>query len=385
MESSSQDRDLPASERKLQKARSEGQVARSTDLTHLAVLGAGAAAVMSLSPLLFERLKLALGQQLSFDAAIVLQPGTMLGRLQDMALAGLLGSVGFAAIIMAAVILSSVAAGGWVTSLKPVMPDLSRLNPLTGISGLFSKKKLAEIVKMTFVSLVLIVIATVFMKSSMNTIASLVLQPSAAALRHLMDWLTTGMGLLLLVILLVALIDLPLQSFLHKSQLKMSRQEMKDEHKESDGNPQMKGKMRAKQREMAQRGSIRAVPKADFVLMNPTHYAVAIQYDEATMDAPRVISKGADLLAMKIRDIAKAHAIPVLQSPPLARALYANAELDESIPATLYAAVAQVLAYVYRLKAAMRGEGPMPDEVPEPVVPPGLDPLVKQAETATAP
>lgn len=384
MESSSQDRNLPASERKLQKARSEGQVARSTDLTHLAVLGAGAAAVMSLSPLLFERLKLALGQQLSFDAATVLQPGSMLGRLQDMALAGLLGSIGFAAIIMVAVILSAVAAGGWVASLKPIMPDLSRLSPLKGISGLFSKKKLAEIVKMTFVSLVLIVIATVFMKSSMNTIAALVLQPSAAALRHLMDWLTTGMGLLLLVILLVALIDLPLQGFLHKSQLKMSRQEMKDEHKESDGNPQMKGKMRAKQREMAQRGSIRAVPKADFVLMNPTHYAVAIQYDEATMGAPRVISKGADLLAMKIRDIAKAHDIPVLQSPPLARALYANAELDENIPATLYAAVAQVLAYVYRLKAAMRGEGPMPDEVPEPFVPPGLDPLAKQAETATA-
>jgi flagellar biosynthetic protein FlhB len=382
---SSQDRNLPASERKLQKAREEGQVARSSDLTHLAVLGAGAAAMLSLSPLLFDRLKLALGQQLSFDATAVLQPGTMLERLQNMALAGLLGSIGFAAIIMTAVVLSAVAAGGWVASLKPVMPDFSRLSPLKGLSGLFSKKKLAEVVKMTLVSIILMAIAAVFLKSSIDTIAALVLQPSSAALRHLMDWLTTGLGLLLLVILLVALIDMPLQNFLHKSQLKMSRQEMKDEHKESEGNPQMKGRMRARQREIAQRGSIRAVPKADFVLMNPTHYAVAIQYDETTMDAPRVISKGADLLAMKIRDIAKAHEIPVLQSPPLARALYANAELDENIPAALYAAVAQVLAYVYRLKAAMRGEGPMPDEVPEPFVPPGLDPLVKQAETATAP
>jgi len=382
---SSQDRNLPASERKLQKAREEGQVARSSDLTHLAVLGAGAAAMLSLSPLLFDRLKLALGQQLSFDATAVLQPGVMLERLQNMALAGLLGSIGFAAIIMTAVVLSAVAAGGWVASLKPVMPDFSRLSPLKGLSGLFSKKKLAEVVKMTLVSIILMAIAAVFLKSSIDTIAALVLQPSSAALRHLMDWLTTGLGLLLLVILLVALIDMPLQNFLHKSQLKMSRQEMKDEHKESEGNPQMKGRMRARQREIAQRGSIRAVPKADFVLMNPTHYAVAIQYDEATMDAPRVISKGADLLAMKIRDIAKAHEIPVLQSPPLARALYANAELDENIPAALYAAVAQVLAYVYRLKAAMRGEGPMPDEVPEPFVPPGLDPLVKQAETATTP
>jgi flagellar biosynthetic protein FlhB len=157
----------------------------------------------------------------------------------------------------------------------------------------------------------------------------------------------------------------------------MSRQEMKDEHKESDGNPQMKGRMRSKQREMAQGNSIRAVPKADFILMNPTHYAVAIKYDEKAMHAPRVISKGADLMAMKIRDIAKAHAIPVLQSPVLARALFANAELDEDIPSSLYAAVAQVLAYIYRLKAAMRGDGPMPGEPPQPFVPPELDPMTR--------
>ena len=383
MESSSQDRNLPASERKLQKARTDGQVARSTDLTHLAVLGAAAAAVMTLSPILFERLKLGLSQQLSFDATTVLQTGTMLNRLQDMALTGLMGCVVFAAIIMTAIILSSLTAGGWVASLKPVMPDLSRLSPLKGISGLFSKKKLADVAKMTVVSVILIIIAATFLKSSISTIATLVLQPSTSALRHLMDWLTTGMGLLLLVILVVAMIDLPLQTFLHKSQLKMSLQEVKDEHKESDGNPQMKGQRRAKQRELAQRSSIRAVPQADFVVMNPTHYAVAIQYDETTMGAPRVISKGADLLAMKIRDIAKAHDIPVLQSPPLARALYANAELDENIPATLYAAVAQVLAYVYRLKAAMRGEGPMPDEVPAPFVPPELDPLAKQTVSAS--
>ena len=383
MESSSQDRNLPASERKLQKARTDGQVARSTDLTHLAVLGAAAAAVMTLSPILFERLKLGLSQQLSFDATTVLQTGTMLNRLQDMALTGLMGCVVFAAIIMTAIILSSLTAGGWVASLKPVMPDLSRLSPLKGISGLFSKKKLADVAKMTVVSVILIIIAATFLKSSISTIATLVLQPSTSALRHLMDWLTTGMGLLLLVILVVAMIDLPLQTFLHKSQLKMSLQEVKDEHKESDGNPQMKGQRRAKQRELAQRSSIRAVPQADFVVMNPTHYAVAIQYDETTMGSPRVISKGADLLAMKIRDIAKAHDIPVLQSPPLARALYANAELDENIPATLYAAVAQVLAYVYRLKAAMRGEGPMPDEVPAPFVPPELDPLAKQTVSAS--
>jgi flagellar biosynthetic protein FlhB len=185
------------------------------------------------------------------------------------------------------------------------------------------------------------------------------------------------MGLMLLVVLLAAMVDVPLQSFLHKSRLKMSHQEVKQEHKESDGNPHMKGRLRQRQREISQGNSISAVPKADFVVMNPTHFAVAIRYDEASMRAPKVISKGADLLALKIRDIARSHSIPILQSPMLARALYAHSELDQDIPADLYTAVAQVLAYVYRLKAAMRGEGPMPGEAPTPFVPPELDPLSK--------
>jgi flagellar biosynthetic protein FlhB len=145
----------------------------------------------------------------------------------------------------------------------------------------------------------------------------------------------------------------------------------------------MKGQIRKRQRELSQKGSINAVPKADFVVMNPTHFAVAIKYDEKTMSAPRVISKGADLLAMKIRDVAKHHSIPVLQSPMLARALYANAEIDQDIPSTLYTAVAQVLAYVYRLRAALRGEGPIPGDVPQPSVPPELDPFTKAVKAAT--
>lgn len=385
MESSSQDRNLPASERKLQKARDDGQVTRSRDLSHLAVLGAGALSMMALAPLMFDQLKVLLSQQLSFDATAVAHPETMFARLQDMATAGLLGCVIFAAITTAVVILSTVAVGGWVTSLTPVMPDFSRLNPLTGFGRLFTKDKLTEVVKMTLITAVLIALGTTYLSSNLHTIATLVLQPSTAAIHHLTEWLTAGMGLLLLVILLVAMVDVPLQSFLHKSKMKMSHQEVKQESKESDGNPQMKGKLRQRQREIAQGNSVGAVPKADFVLMNPTHFAVAIKYDDKTMRAPQVISKGADLLAMKIRDIAKNNSIPVLQSPMLARALYANAELDQDIPASLYTAVAQVLAYIYRLKAAMRGDGPMPGEPPQPFVPAELDPLSKVIANASAP
>jgi len=383
MDQGSQDRNLPASERKLQKARDDGQVSRSTDLSHLAVLGAGALAVLLLSPLLFEQLKLDLTRKLTFDAASVLQPGAMLTRLGDSTTVGIAGCAAFAFFVTVAAIVSAVASGGWVNSLKPLMPDFSRINPLSGFGNLFTKKKLVDNAKMLVMMAILFAIAAVILSNGLQTLASLILQPSASAIAHLVQWITGGIGLMLLVILLAAMVDVPLQSFLHKDEMKMSHQEVKEEGKESDGNPQMKGEMRRRQREMSQKSSVNAVPKADFVLMNPTHFAVAIKYDEKTMSAPRVISKGADLLAMKIRDVAKHHSIPVLQSPMLARALYANAEIDQDIPSTLYTAVAQVLAYVYRLRAALRGDGPMPGDVPQPSVPPELDPFTKAVKAAT--
>lgn len=384
MEQGSQDRNLPASERKLKKARDDGQVGRSEDLSHLAVLGAGAVSVMVLAPILFDRLQHSMGKQLSFDASTVKQTGSMLTRLSDATSIGIAGSAAFAGIITAAAIVAAVSSGGWVNSLKPLMPDFSRLNPLAGFGKLFAKKKLLTVLKMAVMTSILFAVAALFLSSGFQTVSALILQPSSMAIRHLTEWLTSGMGLLLLVVLMAALIDVPLQAFLHKDEMKMSHQEVKQEGKESDGNPQIKAKIRQRQREMAQKNSVNAVPKADFVVMNPTHFAVAIRYDEKTMGAPRVVSKGTDLLAMKIRDVAKHHAIPVLQSPMLARALYANSELDQDIPSSLYTAVAQVLAYVYRLRAAMRGEGPSPGELNHPFVPPELDPLTKPAKASAA-
>lgn len=374
MESSSQDRNLPASARKLKKAREDGQVLRSKYLSHLAILGTGGLVLMAATPALFERLKLGLSQQLSFNAASIIQPADMLVRLETMAFVGAIICVLFAVIVLTVALGSSIATGGWVTSLKPLTPDFSRVNPLSGFGKLFSKEKFTDVLKLVFLTTILITIATSYFNSSMHGVAALVRQPSAAIIQYLADWLSAGIGLLLLVIVTVTLVDIPLQAYLHKSRLKMSHQEVKQEHKESEGNPEMKSKRRARQREIANGNSIRAVPKADFVVMNPTHFAVAIKYDEKNMRAPQVISKGADLLAIKIRDLAKSNAIPVLQSPMLARALYANSELNQDIPSSLYTAVAQVLAYVYRLKAAMRGEGPMPADMPEPFVPAELDP-----------
>lgn len=384
MESGSQDRNLPASERKLQKARDDGQVNRSQDLTHLAVLGVGAIALLALSPILFDQLRVDMVRQLTFDASTVKTPNSMFIRLSDATTVGLIGSAGFAGLIMVAVILGSISSGGWILSLKPLMPDFSRVNPLSGFASLFAKKKLITTAKMVLLTGILFAVATSFMTNGFQSIAALMLQPSSSAIMYLTKWITGGLGLMLLVILLAALVDVPLQAFLHKDEMKMSHQEFKEENKESNGNPELKAHLRRRQRELSQKASVNAVPKADFVVMNPTHYAVAIKYDDQTMSAPRVVSKGTDLLAMKIRDIAKNHSIPVLQSPMLARALYANAELDQDIPSSLYTAVAQVLAYVYRLRAALKGEGPMPGEVPQPFVPPELDPHSKVLKAETA-
>ena len=380
MESSSQDRNLPASQRKLRKAQDDGQVTRSRDLSHLVVLGTGALTMLALAPMMFERIKRALAQHLSFDAQALIHPQSMLARLDDLAMAGLVGCVAFAAFILVASVVSTVLSGGWVSSLKPVLPDLSRLDPLTGFGRLFTKDKLIETAKLLFITAVLSAVGASYLGSGLEPMASLLLQPSTSAIVELTHWLTRGVGLLLLVVLVVALIDVPVQSLLHKARLKMSHQEVKQEHKESEGNPQARGQMRARQREIANGNSVKAVSGADFVVMNPTHYAVALKYDEQAMRAPRVIAKGADLLALKIREIATSHAIPVLESPRLARALYTHAELDLDIPSSLYAAVAQVLAYVYRLKAALAGRGPMPEALPEPSVPSELDPLATAPE-----
>ena len=374
MESSSQDKDLPATDRRLQQARDDGQVARSKDLSNLAVLGGGFFLVVVLFSSAMARMLDGVRNQFRFDHTTLAKADLLTERLSASMASGLLVylPLGLAVGILALAV--TVGAGGWTASLKPLMPELSKLSPLAGFGRIFSKQQFFEVCKLTALTGVISSVAWVFLSSHVMDFAGLVLQPLDAGLAQMADWLVKGIAAMLAVVVVLAAVDVPLALHLHKHRLRMSHQEVKQEHKETEGNPQLKGRMRALQREAANRASIGAVPKADLVVMNPTHYAVAIRYDEATMAAPRVVAKGADLLAMKIREVAKGHQVPVLQSPMLARALYAHAEIDQEIPSSLYTAVAQVLAYVYQVKAALRGQGPMPRQQPDPQVPPELDP-----------
>jgi flagellar biosynthetic protein FlhB len=217
-------------------------------------------------------------------------------------------------------------------------------------------------------------IGGLYLKSHIDQFAAILALPLPAAIQQTASSMVGGVGLLLLALGVFAMIDVPLQRFQLAQRLKMSHQEQKQEHKELEGNQEIKAKMKARMREMTKRRMMAAVPSADLVVMNPTHYAVALKYDDKKMGAPRVVAKGADLLAMAIRDLAKDSKVPVLQAPVLARALYAHAELDREIPAALFGAVAQVLAYVYQLRAALAGQVTMPNAMPELDVPAELDP-----------
>lgn len=382
MSSSAQDKNLPATAQRLKKAREDGNIARSRDLGHLAVLGGGAVVLMALLPAGFEQLLTGLRLQLRFDVQTLSQPALMSERLTGGVAQWMLLALPLGLLVLAIALGVAFASGGWALSTKPLMPDLNRINPLSGIGRLFSKQQLVETLKLVFMTGIVGLVGWQFLSSHFQAFGSLLVQPLEGGLGQLGQWLTAGVGLLLLVVTVFAIVDFPIQKFLHAQQLKMSLEEVKREHKEAEGDPHMKGRRRQRQRELAQRNSVAAVPRADLVVMNPTHYAVALKYDDATMAAPRVIAKGADLVALKIRDVAKASDVPVLQSPMLARALYAHTEIDGEIPSALYTAVAQVLAYVYQLKAAMAGRGAMPGQMPVPEVPQELDPHWKPAATA---
>ena len=369
-----QDRTHPATPRKLSKAREEGQVARSRDLGHFAAIAAGGAALVSAAPLVADASREILLRGLRFDHSMVQNPGVMTDRLAELCVRMLWVILPFGALMMATAIVACIAMGGWNWTLKPLMPNLGKLNPLTGLAGLVSKAKLVDVLKGSVLALVLGGIGGLYLKSHVTEFVAVFAMPLPAAVQQSTSSVLGGVALLLLALGAFAAIDVPLQRRQHAEKLKMSYTEIKQENKEMQGNQEIKAKVRARMREMTKRRMLDAVPGADLIVMNPTHYAVALKYDDQSMGAPRVVAKGADLFALKIRDLARSSGVPVLESPALARALFAHAELDREIPAALFAAVAQVLAYVYQLRAALAGQAAMPAALAALDVPPELDP-----------
>ena len=373
-EQDAQDRNLPASQRKLDKAREDGQVARSRDLGHFAAIAAGGAALAVMAPTLAQALARMVERALRFDAHAAAEPGFMAERLAEIGPMLLAVAVPLGLLLALVAAAGSAIAGGWVWSAKAFAFKFEKLDAFAGFKRMASKQQLVDTAKASALAVLLVGIGALYLRAHLDDFGAALGMPLPAALSHVGRTLATGLALLVLLLGAFALVDVPWQRHQHRERLKMSRQELKQEHKELEGNVEVKSKVKARMREMANRRMMAAIPKADLVVMNPTHYAVALAYDEASMGAPRVVAKGADLLALRIRDTARGAQVPVLQAPVLARALYAHAELDREIPAALFAAVAQVLAYVYQLRAAMHGRAAMPGELPAIDVPAELDP-----------
>lgn len=363
-----------ASPRRLEQAREEGQIARSTELTTFAMMMAGAGGLWWLGAQLFDRMRTLLRHGLQLDAAAASDTAQMTTRLHAAALAGLLAMAPFLAVLLVVAIAAPQILSGWNFSIGALRFDLQRLDPVSGFGRLLSWRGGAELIKALVKSALITVVAAAVMWHYREPLQQLVMLPLAAAIAQTAH--VAGMSFLIIAgtLALVAAVDVPFQLWKHGDDLKMSREELRQEHKESEGNPQIKAAIRQQQREMARRRMMTEVPKASVIVTNPTHYAVALSYEDRTMRAPRVVAKGADLIAAKIRELGAQHNVPVLESPALARAIYAHAEIGEEIPETLYTAVAEILAYVFQLRRHREYGDATPLPLGAVAVPAGLDP-----------
>ena len=373
-----------ASPRKIEKAREEGDVPRSRELATFTVLMTAGACLWAFGGMLVGRLATSLKSGLTLDREQIFNPNILLERILNDIVSVMLTCLPIAGAVMLIALISPMLIGGWLFSAKAFMPNFGKLNPIKGIGNMFSKNALVELLKAIIKTIVIGVVAWIVVSGQKEAMLGLAVEPLNESSAHVGDMIGRSFLFITGALGVIALIDGPYQLWHWKDKLKMTRQEMIQESKESDGNPQIKGKIRQMQREMARGRMMQNVPTADVIVTNPTHYAVALKYADGK-GAPRVVAKGVDDVAAKIREMGAENKVPMLEAPALARALFKHTEIDEEIPEKLYSAVAEVLAYVYQLRAYKKGEGDYPDRPTRLKVPAEMDPLNPASQQRPAP
>lgn len=361
-----------ATPRRLEKAREEGQIARSQELSTFVVLFAGAGGVWFMGASLMERLSSVMKRALQFGSGQNADPQFMVLRLNELMGDALLGMLPLLLLLSVVALAAPLLLNGWI--FTPPKFDFQRLNPASGLGRIFSLSGLAELAKATAKALVIGGIAAWVMWHNREALLSLVGYSVADGSAVMADLLGSSALTVVCGMLVIAAIDVPYQLWNYHSKLRMTREEVRQEAKETDGDPQVKARIRNVQREAARRRMMAEVPKADVIVTNPIHYAVALRYHGDSMRAPKVVAKGAHLLAQRIRELGEEHHVPVLEAPPLARALYHHTELGDEIPETLYTTVAELLAYVFQLRRYREVGGVMPAAPERLPVPENLDP-----------
>ncbi|WP_249419422.1 flagellar biosynthesis protein FlhB [Hydrogenophilus thiooxidans] len=364
------------SARRIEQAREEGQIPQSRELASFLVLLAGVSVLMVTGGWMGERIARLVQTVWSFGTERAFEVTTLLALLPYVVKETLLALSPLFVFLLVAAVAGHVAVGGFLFVPKLLAPKWSRLNPMLGIKRVFSLNGLVELAKAVAKTALVGVVAWWTLTSETERVLALIRMPLEHAAAQFIDALGWDTLWLVGAIALIAAADVPYQLWSYTKSLRMTKEELKQEYKETEGDPQLKGRIRAVQREMARRRMMAEVPKATVVVTNPTHFAVALRYDPQKMAAPVVVAKGRGAVALKIRELAEANAVPRVEAPALARSLYVHTEVGEAIPAGLYAAVAEVLAYVYQLDQWMARGGPKPQlppelEIPEPLyVPP---------------
>jgi flagellar biosynthetic protein FlhB len=375
-EDSDAERTEPASEKRLRQAREEGDIPRSREVATFTVLMTAGAGLWMMGGGLVNKLSSVLERGLSLDREQVYNPNVLIERIAADVGDVLLACLPLAGIVMLMMMASPLLIGGWNFSAKAFTPNFAKLNPLRGLGNMVSTNALVELLKAVAKTLLVGAVAWFVVMSQKDAVIGLVVEPFGTAAPHLGSLLAKAFLTIVGALGAIAILDGPYQMWHYADKLKMTRQEVIQESKESDGNPQIKGKIRQMQREMARKRMMANVPTADVVVTNPTHFAVALKYAEGQRGAPRVVAKGTDEVAAKIREIAKEHKVAMLEAPALARALYKHTDIDDEIPEALYSAVAEVLAYVYQLRAYSKGTlDQYPDRPKKLPVPPEMDPF----------
>lgn len=337
-------------EKKLKESRDKGQVPRSKELTTLLLTLSAALFFMSYGNVMLADFEVILRRGLSFERSLAFDELKMFDLIGAITLQAIYLILPFLLLMMLIALVGPLLLGGWSFSAKAMAPKASKLNPVSGIKRMFSTKALMELFKAFAKFSLVMAVAVYYLYAIFGEVLALGIEPLNFALGHAGTLIAEAFIFISLSLLIVALIDVPFQLYEHNKKLKMTKQEVKEEHKQQEGNPEVKGRIRQVQHEMSQRRMMQKVPDADVVITNPTHFAVALQYDPDNMQEPVVLATGADFMAAQIRTIATANNITIVEAPPLARALYYNAEIDRPIPYDLFKAVAAVLAYVYQLK-----------------------------------
>lgn len=349
-EQSGQERTEQPTPKRLNEAREKGQIARSRELNTTAVLLTGAAGMLLLGDQLMNGLSKIMAQSLSLQRHILMDQASMLNLFAARGYDALLTVAPLLMLLVMIAFLAPMMLGGFSFSTKAISFKWDKLDPIKGLGKVFAWRGLVELLKALAKFVIIGAVTLTYLWTHTGEIMSLGALDIDVALVEVGSLLFWAFLSISSALIAVTLVDVPFQLWDHKRQLMMTRQEIKDEYKETDGNPEVKQKIRRLQQEMAERRMMQEVPKADVVITNPDHYAVALRYDTETMAAPRVIAKGADLIAAEIRKVAKEHKVPIAEVPPLTRAVYYSTELNDEIPAGLYMAVAQVLAYIFQLR-----------------------------------